>query len=353
MNPEAIRNILIVQTAFLGDVLLSLPLLSKARQIFPRATIDFLTIPSSVNLLETHPDVHEVLVFDKHGRDRGLVALRRWQKRLLQTRYDLALVPHRSLRSALLVWGARIPVRVGFNNSSGKLLFNMVLPYPKGVHEANRNLFLLKPFGVDPAERIFPQIYFTDSDHLQVTRWLEEVKLTGGRPFICLAPGSVWATKRWLPGRFGELAQRLKSLGFGVVLVGGKDDRSIIDSVLQHAEGAALDASGKFTIRQSALIIKKSQLLVSNDSAPTHLAVAVRTPVVAIFGPTVPAFGFYPYGNHDRVLEDAQLSCRPCSIHGGRKCPLGTLQCMKNITVEMVLEAVREIVDEVIESSTT
>ena len=342
-HPAPIHKILIVQTAFIGDVVLTLPLIQQTASLFPESDVHVLTIPTSVPLVETHRDVRRVWVFKKRTEHRGVKALWRFARQLKNEQFDLALVPHRSLRSALLVWLADIPRRVGFDKSAGRWLFTDVIPYPTGVHEIERNLQLLRPFWEWNGERILPNIFFTEQDHDNVQRWLHQMNLQD-QEFIALAPGSIWATKRWLPERFARLADQLIARGWPVVLIGGPEDNALAERICSLAQHPIVNAAGEFSVRESALLLKHARLLVSNDSAPMHLAVAVRTPVVAIFGPTVPAFGFYPYGENDRVVEDTQLSCRPCGIHGHQECPLGTHACMQHITVEMVLNAVEEMI---------
>ena len=211
------NRILIIQTAFLGDVILTLPLLQKTKNLFPESKIDFITIPASRNLLETHPDINELLIYDKHKTEGGFLNFVKWINKIRNSNYDLALVPHRSIRSALMAIPAK--QRIGFNRSAGKIFFNQIIQYQKDRHEINRNLFLLKPFGVDPDEKVFPQINFTKSDSLVVSQWKKNLKLKSTSKIIAVAPGSVWATKRWtLEGYCKVINDRCKR-GFTVVLI--------------------------------------------------------------------------------------------------------------------------------------
>ncbi|RMF60266.1 MAG: lipopolysaccharide heptosyltransferase II [Calditrichaeota bacterium] len=341
-NPS---RVLIIQTAFIGDVILTLPLLQKVRAIFPNAEVDFLAIPTVENLLENNPDIAQLVIYDKHHRDRGFRAFFSLTRRLRRRQYDLALIPHRSIRSAFLAYCSGIPHRIGFNRSAGKFLFTRSIPYPRGVHESTRNLHLLKPFGVDPFEKIFPQLYFDDVDMASVREWIADGRKTSNFPMIAMAPGSVWNTKRWPPEYYTELAKKLIQEGFRVVLVGGSADREVADKISHALKDHVLNAVGEFTLRQSAYIIKLSHLLITNDSAPLHMGVAVGTPVVAIFGPTVKDFGFYPYGALDQVVELDGLKCRPCGVHGGNKCPINTFECMINLKPDMVFSRVSKVLN--------
>ncbi|NOX37067.1 MAG: lipopolysaccharide heptosyltransferase II [Calditrichaeota bacterium] len=335
-------RILVVQTAFLGDVILTIPLLKALHRANPDARLDFLTIPSSRNLVETLPYIHRLWIYDKHGRERGIRSLWRLVSRLQKEHFDLALVPHRSLRSALMVAAARIPMRVGFHNSAGKWLFTHRVRYRRGIHEIDRNLELLQPVLVDRAKRIFPEIFFTETDHQVVNAWLAQQQISFDQNWITMAPGSVWATKRWPPEYYAEVARKLAAENVGTILIGGEGDARLAQWIVQRAGDRVKNAVGKFTLRQSALIIQKSRLLLTNDSAPLHMGVAVNTPVISIFGPTVTEFGFYPCGPLDEVIEIPELKCRPCGIHGGQKCPLGTHECMKRILPDRVFQRVME-----------
>lgn len=340
------RRILILQTAFVGDVILTLSLLQTAKKLFPNAALDFLAIPAARNLLETHPDIDQLIIYDKRKRDKGIIPFFRLIRRLRENRYDLALVPHRSIRSAALVWAAGIPLRIGFDRSAGRFLFNRIIPYRRSIHEINRNLHLLDPFGVDADEKVRPKLFFSDEDEKAVFDWMKRQQLHRAENLVALAPGSVWATKRWLPEYFARLANMLKKAGFQIVLIGGEADAEVAGEIERSILPPVFNAVGQFTLRQSAFLIRQSRLLVTNDSAPQHLAAAVGTPVATIFGPTVPAFGFYPYGERDRVVEIGELPCRPCSIHGGPKCPIGTFECMKKLTPERVFREVQQTLEE-------
>lgn len=338
-------RILILQTAFIGDVLLTLPLLQSVKKLFPGARLDFLAIPAARNILETHPDIHQLIIYDKRKRDKGIIAFFQLIRRLRENRYDLAVVPHRSIRSAALVWAAGIPRRIGFDRSAGRFFFNHIIPYRRGIHEINRNLHLLDPFGIAANEKVPPKLFFSLEDEKAVFDWMKIRQLSQSENFVALAPGSVWATKRWPPEYFARLANMLKKAGFQIVLIGGEADTAVAREVERQILPPVFNAVGQFTLRQSALLIRQARLLVTNDSAPQHLATAVGTPVAAIFGPTVPAFGFYPYGGRDRVVEIGELPCRPCSTHGGPKCPIGTFECMKNLFPEKVFQEVRKMLE--------
>ncbi len=330
------KKILIVQTAFIGDVILATPLAEAARQVFPDSEIDFMTIPAAANVLEKNSFIQRILIFDKRGEQRGLVALWKLAKTLQPERYDLALVPHRSLRSAVLVWLAKIPERVGFERSAGAGLFTRRVPY-RQKHEVERNLDLLRIFNHDFLTPP-PKVFWDQRDEQAVEQFC--VNAPSRKWFCALAPGSVWATKRWPVERFSELAQKLvHETGAHVFLIGGNSDATLCAQIAARCGNDVVNTAGQLSLRQSAALLDRCQILISNDSAPTHLGVATRCKVITIFGPTVPAFGFAPFGAGHAVIEK-NLACRPCSSHGSDRCPIGTHACMREISVDEVFKSV-------------
>jgi heptosyltransferase-2 len=325
---------LVVQTAFLGDVLLTTPLLTVLAE--GHGALDVVTTPAAVPLLETHPAVRRVLAYDKRGTDRGLQGLRRLARRLRAERYDTAYLPHRSLRSALLVRLAGVPRRIGYRDG-WRLLYTESRARPGTGHEIDRLLALAE---APRRHQVRPSLGLTAADVAAAEQWLRAEEIA--RPFVALAPGSIWGRKRW--PHYGALARRLAER-VPVALVGGPGDAPLGEAIVRDALGAprpVRNASGKLTLRQSAAVIERASVLVTNDSAPLHLAQAMSTPTVAIFGPTLPAFGFGPRGPRDAALGVEGLACRPCSAHGPPACPLHHHLCMQSLAVEDVLRAIEE-----------
>ncbi len=343
--PSPVSPTLVVQTAFLGDVVLTTPLLQALAD--RHGPVDVVTTPAAAALLETHPAVRRVWRYDKKGREAGLAGLRRLAAALRAEGYARAVLPHRSWRSgALAVW-AGIPERIGFADAPARLTYTRQVERPAGEHEVERLLALAGGTGNGErgtgAEAPPVRLGLTNGDRAAADGWLAEHGIAPG--FVALAPGSIWGTKRW-PG-YGALAARLVADGRQVVVVGGADDAQLAAEVVaagsgERGEGSGriASAAGALALRASAALIGRAEVLVTNDSAPLHLATATGTRVVAIFGPTVPAFGFGPRGPLDRVIEHPGLDCRPCSSHGPQACPLGHHRCLQEVGVEVVLAAV-------------
>ena len=339
---QRFRRILVIQTAFIGDVILTLPLVQVLKRNFEDAEIDVVATPGAAGLFTNHPAITRVIPYDKRGVDSGIGGFLRLRQRISGTAYELAIVPHRSVRSAFLAFTSGIKRRIGFNNSAGRLLFTDIVRYRTEKHEIERNLSLLDALSVGGSNRELPSLYPGDDDKRTIDRLLKDSDLNQSRQLVSIAPGTIWNTKRWLKERFAEVARQLAKEGHSLVLIGSEADRALCDEIRKLANDRhILNTAGSLTLLQSAELIRRSTVIISNDSAPMHIGVAVRTPVVAIFGATVPSFGFSPYGDRDVVVETLGLSCRPCSIHGGHVCPIKIFVCMRDIEVDRVLATVR------------
>ncbi len=325
-------RILVFHTAFPGDIILTLPLIEALHEAYPQARIAAVVVPSASGVLQHNPALHDLIIYDKRGKDRGVRGVRALIEKLRHEHFDLAVVPHRSARSALIVRAAGIPRRIGFSTSALRFCWTDVVPYNRSSQEIQRNLDLVRPLGIVPNPRARPKVYPGPDDRRRVETLLGDRSLDGGARIVALAPGSKWNTKRWLPEYFAKLASLLVSRGLRVVLVGGTEDRELCDGIAGAIDRSSiLNTAGELSLLESAELLRRSTVLVSYDSAPVHLSVAVGTPVLALFGPTVPAFGFAPAGPEDEVIELRDLWCRPCrpfacrflppKMHGGNKCP--------------------------------
>ncbi len=333
------KRILIVQTAFIGDVILSTPLVRSIRKTFPDSFISFLLIPQTKEVLANNPHLNEVLVYDKR-RNKGAGEFLRIVKRIAERKFDLAMIPHRSLRSALLAYLSRIPERIGFDKSAGSFLFTRRLVYHDNMHEVDRNLSLLSDFNHLPENR-GPELFPSFEDFFYVRQLLSECGIKEDDKIVGIAPGSVWPTKRWISERFGEVSQLLmEKAGAKVIFLGSEEDRNLCERIAGSMEKKPKILAGETNILQSAAAVSFCKVILSNDSAPVHIASAMRRPVVAIFGSTIPEFGFAPYGR-GHVIVQKKMDCRPCGIHGKRRCSEKHFRCMKDITTEEVFEAVR------------
>ena len=313
---------LVIQTSFLGDTILTTPLIAELGR---RGPVDVVTTPAAAGVLRNHPSIRSVIPFDKRGQDGGVFGFVRTAMRLRRFGYDAAYLAQGSVRSGALALAAGIPRRVGFATSAGRRFYSVKVELREELHHARR---LLSLAGAPPDAPVRPRLFPGIPERGAVDRLLafHEVH-DDGPPLVALAPASVWATKRW--PFYRELAQALAPRA-RVVIVGSRDDIALSDQVCADVPGA-INAAGMLTLLGSAELIRRCNVLVSNDSAPLHLASAMDTPSVAIFGPTVPAFGFGPLAKDRATIGVDDLACRPCDRHGPRRCPLGHWKCMRQI----------------------
>lgn len=329
---------LVIQTSFLGDTVLTTPLLAELSR---RGPVDVVTTPASAGLLRNHPAVRSVVVYDKRRADRGVLGFLRLARQLRRFRYETAYMAQGSVRSAALALAAGAGRRVGFATSAGRRLYTLRIEYREDLHHAARLLSLAVPADQLPGRDVRPRLFPGIPERYAVDRLLAFHDVhDDGPPLVALAPASVWATKRW--PYYADLAQRLAGRTRMVVL-GSLDDAPLADEVRAAGGAGAFSAAGALSLLASAELIRRCSLLVTNDSAPQHLASAVNTPTLAIFGPTVPQFGFGPLAESSRVLGHDGLACRPCDRHGPRRCPLRHWKCMRDITADHVAARVMDI----------
>ncbi len=329
------KNILVIQTAFLGDVILITPLIRAVKQIFPQAEIDVLVVPQDGAVLDNNPNIHSVIGFDK--RENKLKAFWQTMRILRRNKYDLAIAPHSSVTTAYLMLLSGIKERLGFDRWHASKYLTMKVPHPDGVHKIERLLELLKPF----SDKNFPiqtEIFPAEKDKQKAKELLAGLKSRKSK-IIAIAPGSVWFTKRWPEEHYIELLKMLGEKDYHPVFIGAADEREICDRIINTAGIKALNVAGKTSILESAALIEQSDLMICNDSGPLHIANAVKTDVFVFFGPTTRKFGYYPYRENDKIFE-VELSCRPCGSHGSNECPLKHFECMRKITPQSVMEQV-------------
>lgn len=329
------KKVLVMQTAFLGDSLLTVPLLRRLKETLPGATVTVLTLAKTAGIFRGTPWVDEVLLDDKRGAHGGLAGPWRIAAELAARGFDLAVIPHRSFRSALIARLAAIPRRIGFDSSAGSFLLTDTVPFDWGTPDLERNLSLTLPLGGAAAPSGGESRYVAPP-----APRAELAALLPPGPLAGVHPGSAWATKRWLPERFAELCRRLAADGVTPVLVGGPDDRDLGARIARDC--GALDLVGRTDLEDLKALMGRLSVFVTNDSGPMHLAAAAGVPVVAVFGATTRELGFFPYGPGHRVVE-ADLACRPCGLHGARECPEGHFLCMRLLTVDRVHAACREV----------
>lgn len=337
-RPEPGAHVAVAQTSFLGDVILTTPLLSALRTILRPRRVTIVVRPEALPLVAHHPSVDGVVVDDKRGQDRGLTGLLRVAGRLRRERIDLVVAPHRSTRTALVLTLAGIPHRVGFSECLAAPLYHVRVPRDRARHDVERNLGLVEAFGERPGEHVeAPRLVAGARAEERARDLLASLGVDDGRPLFGICPGSVWPTKRWHVDGYAEVVQALRNKNDAtVLLLGGIGDQSVADAIQGRSGGAAINLVGRTDLGMFVALTARMRAVISNDSAPMHIAAACRVPVVAIFCATTPAQGYGPYGTDAEVVQ-AELECRPCGRHGGRQCPRGTEDCMRLVRAGEVL----------------
>jgi len=336
---KEIERIFFIQTAFFGDVIMSTPIPRALKQLYPNARLDIILIPETRIIYQDNPYVDNIYLFDKRNPIKRIPSFLRLVHTLRKNHYDLAVSVHISFSSSLLMLLSGAKIRLGYPRQKFK---NLTIDLPKGVPVVKRGLLLIKAL----SDREFDyqtELFINPEIQKKVQEYINNNELKPEK-MIAIAPGSVWATKRWLPEYYAEVVKAVTEEGYQCVMIGSAEERKLCEEIIKASGVQAYNSAGNFNILGSAELIRNCRLIITNDSAPLHLANAVKTPVLAIFGPTVERFGCFPYREEDRVLQ-VDLECRPCGKHGGKKCPEGHFRCMKDITVDMVLKNAKEMLN--------
>ena len=325
-----------IQTAFLGDVILITPLIRATKELFPDAKIDVLVIPQTKEVLVNNPYIETILTFDK--RKNKIISFIKTITQLRKNKYNLAISPHSSTTTAYLMLLSGIKERLGFNRWHAAKYLTLKVAHLENVHKTRKNLQLLSVF----TNRVFSNQTELFPDLKTVTK-IENIFASLSfrkRPVIVISPGSVWNTKRWSQSQYAELTQLLFEKKYNLIFTGSIEEQELCQEIIKTSGTECLNVAGKLSIMESAALIEKCDLMICNDSGALHIANAMETDVLAFFGPTVQSIGYFPYRKNDIVFE-TDVNCRPCSSHGGKKCPLGHFRCMLEINAETVFEAVQ------------
>lgn len=336
LDVHSLRQILVIRLSAIGDILLTTPILRLLRAYCPQARIDFLTKAAYHDLIRAHPCVDRVLLVPpQQGLHQTLQALR-------QTPYDMVLDVHRTLRTRLLARGLaarhklhyhKRPLRRALLVHLGWNTLRPLTAVPELYAAPLRRLGMHAPLsGLE--------MHIAPESHAMVQAYCARVcPQAAAAPLLAVAPGAQWPTKRWLVERFADVARAMAHTHkAAIVLLGSAADRPLAQAIQARLPGPVLDSTGQLSLMETAALLQQCRLLLCNDSGLMHMATALGVPVVAIFGPTVEEFGFYPFHAQAQVLS-APVACRPCSTKGSARCPRGHHACMQHVTTTQVLEA--------------
>ena len=315
-------RILVIQTAFLGDVILATPIWENIHAAYPHAQIDVVVKKENESLLIGHPFLHQVFIFDKRHKVKNLWNL---GKTLRSHQYDLVINLQRFASSGILTMLARGKESRGFQKNPLSFFFSKRYSHEMkpNWHEVDRNLCLISDLVAAPIRR--PQLFPSKED-------LNSVQIYQDVPYYCLAPTSVWFTKQAPLEIWFKLIDKLAATNAQIYLLGAPSDRAYLDEIVKNTRSTqVINLAGQLPLLQSAALMAGAKHNYVNDSGPLHLASATNAPVSAFFCSTVPEFGFGPLSDYSEMIEVKDLDCRPCGIHGHRACPKGHFKCGKDL----------------------
>jgi len=335
------EKILVIQTAFIGDSILTLPMIQKLKEMFPESLIDVLAIPNTKEIFSASPYVNDVIVLDKKNVHKSLTALWKLGKEIKLKRYVKIYSPHRSFRTAFIVMQSGVKETFGFSNSSLMHVYKNLIEYKYNHHEVQRNLALI---GYNNDWKILPEIEIPLSAKERVNNFINENKIN--TKTAAIAPGSIWNTKKYPLECYIAVIKFLIKESFVVLLVGGLNDKSLCEEVAKKFDRQVISAAGNFNLLESIELLKRTKIIVTNDSAPAHLGICANIPVLTLYCSTVADFGFFPYSKKSSYLSFDDLKCKPCGIHGYDKCPLDHFACGYNLKPERVILKVKEMLND-------
>ncbi len=330
------EKILVIQTAFLGDAVLTLPMIQKLKEKYSTYEIDVLCIPQSKELFQHSKSVKDVISYDKRGEQKSFLSFLKLVLLIRKKKYSHIYSPHKSFRSSLIIYLSGVGSTVGFDNASISFIYSILVKYIKEKHEVARNLDLI---GFDTSNdnwKILPIVEIDPSLESNTERIIRNIT---SKKIAAIAPGSVWRTKIYPRESYIEIIKYLIKMNYFVVLVGGKDDELLCSGIEKEFLESVKSFAGKLNIIESVSLLKKCSVLISNDSAPTHLGMIANIPTLTIYCSTIPDFGFAPYNDKSKYVSYDALSCKPCGIHGRNECPIQTFDCGYKLLPQIVFSS--------------
>ena len=329
------EKFLIIQTAFIGDVVLATGIVEKLHQAYPDAQIDFLLRKGNEGLLANHPYLNEVLIWNKKQNKWG--NLFKMLKKIRGNKYDTVINLQRFGSTGFVTAFSNAKEKIGFDKNPFSFLFTKKIKHSmlEGRHEVERNHDLIKDITDD--DFAMPKLHPSDNDFISVQVYTTQ-------QYICIAPSSVWFTKQYPAEKWTEFINAIP-LPYKIILLGGKEDRDLCEKIRSSCPGKNIEVlAGNLSFLQSAALMKNAVMNYVNDSAPLHFASAMNAPVTAIFCSTIPGFGFGPLSDQPFIVETLiPLSCKPCTLHGRKACPLGHFKCALTIEEEQLLNTLPEL----------
>lgn len=327
------KKILIIQTAFIGDVVLATSLIEKLSEFLPEAKLDFLLRKGNESLLNNNPHIRNVLIWDKkNNKKRNLLSL---IKNVRKEKYDIVINLQRFFATGLITALSGAEIKAGFDKNPLSKFFTIRIPHiivgKKPLHETERNNNLIASFTDNiPAK---PRLYPSEEDFKKVEKFTSI-------PYITISPTSVWFTKQYPASEWVKFVEQIPP-DHKIFLLGGKDNYEACEDIIRKSSNYNVEnLAGQLSFLQSAALMSSARLNYVNDSAPLHFASAMNAPVCAVFCSTIPGFGYYPLSDKSFIAQiDYDLKCRPCGLHGRKECPLIHFKCAYDIGAQKLLKA--------------
>lgn len=332
------ERILILRLSSMGDILLSTPFIRQVRTAFPKAQIDFVIKEQFKDILQTNPHINQIYFVKP---EKGVLGLLKLRKHLMSKRYTHIFDLHNNMRTRLLTFFLKPKIRGRIKKDKFKrflLVYFKLNLYTKITPVSIRYLNVAREAGVTD-DGYGLEMFWRDFYEKQVNNHYPQLTQAGS--FIAIAPGATAYTKRWPLEHYSRLIGELIQKGERIVLLGGKENIEEFSGLARTER--VINLTGETTILDAAIIINRAKAVLSNDSGLMHMAAAVNTPVLAIFGSTVKELGFFPWRSKSIVLQNKNAKCRPCSHVGKKKCPKKHFKCMVEITPQMVLRRLKEL----------
>lgn len=323
------EKILVIQTASIGDVILVTSLLEKLHHKFPNAQIDLLLKKPNQQLFIGHPFINNIWIWDKSNKKYlRLLAL---CEEIRKEKYDVVFCVQRFFSSGLVTLLSGAKKRIGFKKNPLSIFFTHKVEHKieKGIHEVDRNISLLEGYWCKTAPR--PQLYPTKDDNSKTSVYKQGAYYT-------LSPASLWQTKTLELEKWVELVDKIPE-NSTLYLLGSNSDRALCDKLIKKTTHTnTINLAGKLSFLQSAALMRDAKMNFTNDSAPLHLCTSVNAPVTAVFCSTTSDFGFTPLSENSLVVEaEPTPECKPCGLHGAKKCKTGTFACSRNIDINKLI----------------
>ncbi len=337
------NKVLVIQTAFIGDAILTLPMIQKLKELFSEIELHVLCIPSTAEIFSASNYVDKVFVYDKREKEKSLYSLLKLILKIRSEIYSRIYSPHRSFRTSLIVFFSGVKLTFGFSNSDLKSIYGNLIKYDGSKHEIQRNLDLIGYSYNSENWKIKPELKISPDSVIHLDKIFVNYKTKS--KYVVIAPGSVWNTKKYPSEYYLDLIKYLESRKYFVLLIGGENDQLLCEDLAVRFSENVKSVAGKFNLIESISLLLNAEILISNDSAPTHLGMIADIPVLTIYCSTVPSYGFYPYNHKSSFISYDDLSCKPCGIHGYEKCPIGTFECAYKLKPQIVISKIEEMLN--------